>query len=80
MMAASVASSRRLMSRDMFPSPNPAVAVVMGTGVWPFILSERGQGRLVRDFLCLLFVERSGFTAPEVREVVCLYQGHEWCQ
>ena len=24
--------------------------------------------------------ERSGFTAPDVREVVCLYQGHEWCQ
>ena len=28
MMAANVASSRGLMNKDMFPSPNPAVAVV----------------------------------------------------
>ena len=49
MMAASVASSRGLMSRDMFPSPQSlvrAVAVVVN-GVWSFILSFRGRSSSV---------------------------------
>ena len=41
--------------------------------MWPFILSGRGQERLVLDdFLCLFFVEKSGTTAsdPGVASVI----------